>query len=238
MNTKAIIGVSILAVILLVLGSQTNVVGYQTVQSSTKERLNDKDLLFQTICDIVNNQKIQGVTVGSHQNKFQNPFPESQLTSIPTITKKQLNFLYHLGEALSKITSKSKIKSMTNHYFSLALPKNKLVSVIKEDAVLAEEVHQLSALNCGCYYTTGDFEKLCDILLFVDDAILFLENPFISLYEKFQENGNRILAALVQLICVPFIIIGVAVFCLALIFDCLYVPPLPWNINNFVDTVH
>jgi hypothetical protein len=86
MKKTSLIGISILAVVLIVLGSQANVVGYQTVQSSVKERLNEKDLLFETICDLANNKEVQK-TILESQSKFQNPFPATQLTSFPTITK-------------------------------------------------------------------------------------------------------------------------------------------------------
>jgi hypothetical protein len=54
------VGISIIAVVLLVLGSLSNVVGYQTVQSSNqnviKERINPKELLLKTVNDF--SQKI------------------------------------------------------------------------------------------------------------------------------------------------------------------------------------
>jgi len=60
---KPLIGVSILAVVILLLGSLVNVVGYQTVQTSQnnliKEKNNQKELLFQTILDLANNKEIQ-----------------------------------------------------------------------------------------------------------------------------------------------------------------------------------
>ncbi len=63
MDKKPLIGVSICAVVLLVLGSLSNVVGYQSVQTSQqnviKERINQRELLFQTIVDIANNNEIQ-----------------------------------------------------------------------------------------------------------------------------------------------------------------------------------
>jgi hypothetical protein len=73
MDKKPLIVVSICAVVLLVLGSLSNVVGYQTVQSSNqsviKERINQKELLFQTICDIANNKEIQRDIRKSHINR-------------------------------------------------------------------------------------------------------------------------------------------------------------------------
>ena len=60
MDKKPLIGVSILAVVLLVLGSLSNVVGYQTVETSQKnllkERINQKEFLLKTVIDF--SQKI------------------------------------------------------------------------------------------------------------------------------------------------------------------------------------
>jgi hypothetical protein len=148
MNTKAIIGVSILTVILIVLSSQTNVVGYQTVQSSVKEKLNEKDLLFQTICDLANNKEIQK-TILESQGKFQNPFPTTQLPSTPTIVKKQLNLMYYLGMVLSRMNGKSRMVSMTKGHPILSdQTKEKLDSIISSTKDLSEEMAQLSILNC------------------------------------------------------------------------------------------
>jgi hypothetical protein len=120
MNTKAIIGVSILAVVLIVLGSQANVVGYKTVQSSVKENLNEKDLLFQTICDLANNKDVQKAIIES-QGKFQNPFPAPQINAIPTITKRQLNLMYYLGLVLSKTMGTSRLSSLTRDHPAISI---------------------------------------------------------------------------------------------------------------------
>ena len=75
MKQYPLIGVSICAVVLLILGSLSNVVGYHTVQSSNqsaiKERINQRELLFQTIVDIANNKEIQRIILKS-QNKQRN----------------------------------------------------------------------------------------------------------------------------------------------------------------------
>src|SRR5512139_3021248 len=113
MDKKPLICVSICAVILLVLGSLTNVVGYQTVQSSNQsviqERINQRELLFQTIVDIANNKEIQRIILKSQimNGKFFNP--DAKLPT--TITKQQLRQMYFIGLILSKVISKSKIQS-------------------------------------------------------------------------------------------------------------------------------
>jgi hypothetical protein len=69
MDKKPLIGVSICAVVLLILTSLSNVVGFQTVQSSNQKMINDevsqKELLFQTILDISNNKEIHKIILNS-----------------------------------------------------------------------------------------------------------------------------------------------------------------------------
>jgi len=59
------IGVNIIVACLFVLASCSNVVGFQTVtlsnQKIIKDEINQKELLFQTILDIVNNKEIQNI---------------------------------------------------------------------------------------------------------------------------------------------------------------------------------
>jgi hypothetical protein len=167
---------SILAVVLLVLGSQANVVGYQTVQSSVKERLNQKDLLFQTICDLANNKEVQKAILES-QGKFQNPFPASQLTSFPTITKRQLNFMYFLGVVLYKTMGKARISSLTRQYPEMSIQtKDKIDAIIGKDAKLSKEILQLSESDCHCYNETGiNYRPVACFILFclwLVDALL------------------------------------------------------------------
>ncbi len=89
MDKKPLIGVSICAVVLLILGSLSNVVGYQSVQTSQqniiKERINQRELLFQTIVDIANNKEIQRIILKSQMSR--GIFPTSE---IPVLTKNQL----------------------------------------------------------------------------------------------------------------------------------------------------
>ena len=98
------VGISIIAVVLLSLTSLTNVVGYQTAQSSNqqiiKEGINQKELLFQIIVDIANNKEIQGIIL-RHQIS-QGKFPD---TNIPVLTKNNLKQMYLVGLVLSKTIS-------------------------------------------------------------------------------------------------------------------------------------
>src|SRR4030042_4566545 len=115
MDKKPLIGVSILAVVLLVLGSLSNVVGYQTVQTSQqniiKARINQRELLFQTIVDIANNKEIQRIILKSQMSR--GIFPSSEF---PMLTKNQLKQMYLLGVLLSRFISNSRLQTLIGKY--------------------------------------------------------------------------------------------------------------------------
>ena len=94
------IGISITAVIILILTPFCNVVGYQTVQSSNQKIVNDevnqKELLFQTIVNMANNKEIQRVILGS-ELVGKRPYDSTMRFSAfayPVLTKKFLNFAF------------------------------------------------------------------------------------------------------------------------------------------------
>jgi len=170
MGKIPLIGVSICAVVLLVLGSLSNVVGYQTVQTSQqniiKERINQKELLFQTIVDIVNNKEIQQIILKSQINR--GIFPVSD---IPVVTKPQLKQMYLVGLMLSKVISKSRIHSMVEPYqVSHQEMQKEITAAIEKDATLNGEINQLSSLKCDCgneNTTQWSFPVLCTVLFFI-----------------------------------------------------------------------
>ena len=178
MDKKPLIVVSILAVVLLVLGSLSNVVGYQTVQSSNqsviKERINKKELLFQTIVDIANNKEIQRIFLKSQMS--QGVFPPSD---IPVVTKNQLNMMYFLGLILSKGISKSRIQSLIGTYqFNNHEIQKEISSVIEKDTIINSEITQLQDSECDCEkenFQEWRFPFICVILI-----ILFY-SPYIIL---------------------------------------------------------
>ncbi len=167
---KPLIGVSILAVVLLVLGSLSNVVGYQTVQSSNqsviKERINQRELLFQTIVDIANNKEIQRIILKSQMSR--GIFPTSE---IPRLTKTHIRQMYFLGMILSKIISKSRIQSVIGKYqFSNQDIRNEISSIIEKDTTINSEITQLKNSECDCgneKKINWTFPVLCTILFFI-----------------------------------------------------------------------
>jgi hypothetical protein len=169
-DKKPLIVVSICAVVLLVLGSLSNVVGYNTVQSSNqsviKERINQRELLFQTIVDITNNKEIQRIILKSQMSR--GIFPTSE---IPVVTKNQLKMMYFLGLILSKVVSKSTIQSLIGKYqFNNQEIQKEINAVIEKDTTINSEITQLKNSQCDCENekTTRlwDFRFICLFILF------------------------------------------------------------------------
>ncbi len=225
MDKKPLIIVSIGAVVLLMLGSLSNVVGYQTVQTSQqqtiKERINQRELLFQIICDITNNKEIQRIILKSQMSR--GIFPTSEF---PVVTKQQLRQMYFLGLILSKIISKSRIQSMIHKYQVINPYLQKEISAfIKKDAKLREETSHHSKLNTLLNTSFSEItEFLIWIILSVIFFILFLVSGFIIFVsfsialvfltiEKY--TGVWMLSDIMTLILVFSMIISVNVFAIS-----------------------
>jgi len=176
MDKKPLIGVSIIAVVLLILGSLSNVVGYQQVQSSNQkiinEEINQKELLFQTIVDIANNKDIQRIILKSQISRdgFFNRDVRFSVLNAPVLTKNQLKHMYLIGLMLSKIISKSRMHSMVEQYqLNNQVVQKEITAVIEKDATLNREFTQLSNSKCDCENenTTPlwNFPVLCLLLI-------------------------------------------------------------------------
>jgi len=188
MDKKPLIVISICAVVLLVLGSLSNVVGYQTVQSSNqsviKERINLKELLFQTFVDIANNKEIQRIILKSQMSR--GIFPTSEF---PVVTKNQLKMMYFMGLILSKVISKSRIQSIVGKYqFNNQETQKEISTVIEKDTKLNTYVTQLQNSECDCKnedITQWNFPILCILLypLLIVSVILLLLLHYYPFYD-------------------------------------------------------
>jgi hypothetical protein len=162
------VGISTISVVLLTLTSLTNVIGYQTVQSSNqsiiKERINQRELLFQTIVDIANNKEIQRIILKSQMSR--GIFPTSEF---PVVTKNQLKMIYFLGLILSKIISNSRMHSIVEKYqLNNQVVQKEITAVIEKDATLKQQMMQLSNSGCDCEKenkTFWGFPVLCTFLV-------------------------------------------------------------------------
>jgi hypothetical protein len=157
MKKYPLIGISIIAVVVLILASLTNVVGFQTVQSSNQKiinkEVNQRELLFQTIVDIANNKEIQQMILKSQISRegLFNPDAKFPAFDTPVLTKNQLKQMYFIGLLLSKIISKSKIYSMVERYQVNNQLMQKEISVfIEKNTILNGEIKQLSNSGCDC----------------------------------------------------------------------------------------
>jgi hypothetical protein len=183
------VAISTVSVVLLVLGSLSNVVGYQTVQTSQqnliKERINQRELLFQTIVDIANNKEIQRIILKSQMSR--GIFPTSE---IPVLTKNQIKRMYFLGLILSKVVSKSRIQSMVGKYqFNNQEMQKEISTVIERNTILNAEITQLKGSDCDCENENSTriwhFPVICiilSILTIITGASMMISILYIDSY--------------------------------------------------------
>jgi hypothetical protein len=227
------IGISITAVVLLTLTSLTNVIGYQTVQSSNQNiinnEVNQKELLFQTIVDIANNQEIQRIILKSQMTSGK--FLNLDATLSAPITKQQLRQMYFIGFILSKIISKSRIQSMVQQYQLINLEiQQKIKDVIENDVTLNTEITLLSSSECDCENDSGlisdSYPIICNIL---NNSLLALSNTleFLgdNLYEWAVVHNKPLLAKICVLFYYLLSYFAIPLVFLALIFGCIEIPP-------------
>ena len=204
MDKKPLVVISLCAVVLLVLGSLSNVVGYQSVQTSQqnliKERINQRELLFQTIVDIANNKEIQRIILKIQMSR--GIFPSSD---IPVLTKNQLKQMFLIGIILSKFISKSRMQSMVQQN-RLINPEiqQEISTVIEKDATLEREITQLKDSECDCEnenITERNFPIICNILnntaLAFNNILSFLA---VTLYDWATEHNKPLFAKIFDLI--------------------------------------
>jgi hypothetical protein len=192
------VGISTVSVVLLILTSISNVVGYQTVQSSNqsviKDRINQRELLFQTICDIVNNKEIQRITLKSQMSR--GIFPPSEF---PVVTKTHIRQIYLLGLLLSRFTRTSRIQSMIGKYqFDNQEVRKEISAVIENDAILKAELTQLKDSDCNCDNkdsTQWCFPILCVFLypLLVISVILLLLLSYYPYYDFMESLAKELI---------------------------------------------
>jgi hypothetical protein len=185
MDKKSLTSVCICVLVLLVLVSLSSVVGYQMIQSSHQKIINEdvslKELLFQTIVDMTNNNEIQGLLLKSQVGKAMLFRPDVQISLYNThvLTKNQLKQMYLVGLALSKFISRSRIHSMYDRYQGdTQWIRKEISNVIENNATLNKEMLQLSSFNCNCENentTQWSFPLLCLLLIpFLIISIVYL----------------------------------------------------------------
>ena len=171
------VGISTVSVVLLILTSLSNVVGYQTVQTSQQnlieDRINQRELLFQTLVDIANNKEIQRIILKSQMSR--GVFPTSEF---PVVTKTHINQMYLFGLLLSRFISMERMQSMI-HRYGLNDPEiqQEISDVIDKDILIKAEITQLQNSECDCetQKTTRlwPFPFICTILFTLFYSVLF-----------------------------------------------------------------
>jgi len=115
-------------------------------QNLIKERINQREMLFQTIVDIANNKEIQRIILKAQMSR--GVFPESELS---VVTKNQIRKMYFLGLILSKVVINSRIQSMVQQYqFNNQNIQMEMYDVIEKDTTLNTEITQLKGFDCDC----------------------------------------------------------------------------------------
>jgi hypothetical protein len=226
MDKKPLIVVSICAVVLLLLGSLSTVVGYQSVQTSQqnfiKERINQRELLFQTIVDIANNKEIQRIILKSQMSR--GIFPTSEF---PVVTKNQIRQMYFLGLILSKFIGKSRIQPLVGKYqFNNQEIQTELSSVIEKDTTLNAEITKLKDSECDCENentTDMTYPIICTTIILVTIA---LSAPwaffYYILFNILKNPVLKILSSTIALI-IEFIATFIFVF-FGFLFQCFDIP--------------
>jgi hypothetical protein len=228
MKRIKIIGLSMVSFIVIILASLSNVVGYQTVQSSNQNRINNtvdqRELLFETIVDIANNKEIQQIILKSQIKRDGLFYPDEKLSTFNTfiVTKNQIKRVYFIGLLFTGMLSKSKMQSiLEQNRFSNQEMQNEITAIIEKDATLDMKVTQLLNSECDCdneQTSSWGFPILCSILnvLMIIPIIVFaLGSSLEMLALWFRLIG--LIGYVMTLISLPIIY---AIINLGTIFDC------------------
>jgi hypothetical protein len=222
MEKKLLIGGSICAIVLLVLGSLTNVVGYQTVHSSNQSaiptRRNQMELLYNTLIDLANNRGIRGIVLQSQASSggFVHLGRSHLISDALVVTKDDIKHLYIFGLVLSKILGKSRIHSMVERYRFVSQGMQKeITGFIEKDDALSRRMAQLSTEGCECENADiphWNFPILCTLLMPLLLPILFI-------------GGLLISRGLFSGALIGYIILQPLIFVLTYILGCWWVSP-------------
>jgi len=168
MKRSPLIGISIGVACVIFLATFTNVVGVQTVESSKytfiKDEVDQKELLFQTIIDIANNNEVQNEF---QKNKIVEGMKQVSLSK-PILTKYFLDKAYTIGVILSRMFTTSKIHFILESYeVSNKDIQKEIISIIERDNKLNSMVEKLSDEDCDCEEqgtTEWPFPVICGLL--------------------------------------------------------------------------
>ena len=137
-------------------------------------KVDQKELLFQTIVDLANDKEIQRIILKSQISRdgFFNPIVRFSVFSPQILTKNHLKQIYFIGLMLSKTISKSKIHSILEWYQgNNQVLQKEITAIIEKDATIKGELTQLSNSKCDCKDISGatawPFPVICTILMVI-----------------------------------------------------------------------
>ncbi len=151
------------------------------VQSSSQIKISNEvnqiDLLFQTICDIVNNKEMQRLVLTSQMSR--GIFTTSEF---PLVTKNQIRQIYFLGLILSKIMSNSRMQSLiVKHHLMNPEIQPEILALIEKNSLVQAEITQVKSSECDCKNENTKvmyYPIICSILLSLYFIGLFLFYSF------------------------------------------------------------
>ncbi len=226
-----------IGIILLFIGvTITPTINFNTVKASQqnliKERINQRELLFQTIVDIANNKEIQRIILKSQMSR--GIFPTSEF---PVITKNQLKMMYFLGLIFSKLIRTSKMQSVIEKYqLSPQKMQKEINAVIDKNPVLSSKIIKLQNSECDCENDNStEYPILCGILTIIFIVLAVILFPFKLIFDIFMGifNGTLVesfvvfFGLMIDAILFPIILLlGITLYLILFIFSCWDIAPL------------
>jgi hypothetical protein len=177
------VGISIIAVVLLILSSLVTVVGYQTVQSSfqvVKNNDDSRERIFHAIRVLANNHEVQMALFEQKMKQKHIPMRDSPFVVPSPITDQDLTVAYQVGVLLIKILGETRMQSVLNNIVMMDNMNKGFSEAVNQNASLRAEVSELFALRstCDCDESLRIFPPICLCIVL---CILSVSNAF--LYE-------------------------------------------------------
>lgn len=139
------------------------------------DKIEPKEVIFQTIIDIGKNKDIQNLIenskfeIGSNKEKsallFTKLFMKNpkllffMLTKRPVLSKSYLNYVYNLGLEIKSILGISELKSIAS-CIKINKPEiqEEFLKIVEENNELRSKMDEIAFLNCDCY-NWGDMKS-------------------------------------------------------------------------------
>ena len=227
-GNKTILCLSILTGTLLILGSLSSTVGYQSLQTSRQtitKGTTTRLTILQTILTLANAEEIQSRT----------GFPGTSISK-PRANVAQLSFLYALGTILVKTIGIARAAQLAQN-FLVTHPAilTKVKNVPNLNQTLQVQLSRLSQDACGCSLDDTRFPALCTIMLLIFFGYVFISNFILVEIEQIQESYPIFVSIerIVEIILFPFNLLAIGLLFLAYDLQCpwIYPPDYPHELS-------